>query len=160
MRRAVLVPAAAEHVLAVADNLRDADRAELAAAHGMDMADDQTRRTLLRAAAAAGPCFAAVDADTGRTLAVLGCAPVSLVGGVAAPWLLAADGADRYGRDLVQQGRALVQVWGKQWPRLENRADARNTRTLRWLARVGFTLDAPAPWGHAGMLFVRFRRCA
>lgn len=158
MPRATLVAADLRHVLAVADQLRQADRDELAAAHGMDLSDMETRRALLCAAAAAGPCLAAVDA--GVPLAVLGCAPVSLVGGVAAPWLLATPGADRYGRDLLVAGRALVEQWGRDWVRLENRADARNTRTLRWLQRIGFTLEDPQPWGALGMPFVRFHRCA
>jgi hypothetical protein len=42
------------------------------------------------------------------------------------------------------------------YPQLENHVDARNRRALRWLGWLGFTIEAPAPWGVEGRPFHRF----
>ena len=160
MPRAQFLPATDAHVRDIAARLRQPDREEMTAAHGLNAEDAVVRLSLVRAAAASSRALVAVDGQTGQAVALLGCAPVSLVGGVAAPWLLGTDECQQYRRDLLERGRAAVWAWQQEWPVLVNHCDARHTAALRWLRRLGFTLDAPQPWGALGMPFVRFHRCA
>lgn len=142
----------------VADHLRQADRAELEATHGMPMDDRIVRRKLLRAAVAAstgGECLAAHCPLTGEAVALLGVAPGGWMGGPASPWLLGTDEVRRYGRDLVVMGRGAARVWAEHWP-LENWVHADNAVAVAWLRRIGFALDDPAPRGPAGAMFRRF----
>lgn len=153
----MLVGACAEHCQELALSMRKADVDELVAANGDCMLDPERRLWVLRASIAAGPSWAAI-ADDGRCIALLGCAPVSLVGGVAAPWLLGASGVERFAREFITLGRIMVDQWAIEWPTLVNWCDARNRASMRWLSLLGFVFDAPAPRGAAGLSFVRFSR--
>ena len=142
----------------VADRLREADRLELEAAHGFSMADAVVRRKLLRAAVLAssgGECWAAHCRATGEPVAILGVAPAGWVSDDASPWLLGTDGVLKQARALVCLGRIAVADWASRW-HLINWVDARNTASVRWLERIGFAMDDPAPRGPAGVEFRRF----
>lgn len=160
MPQAVFALATDAQVMALAHGLRQADRDEMTAAHGLDVEDPVIRLALLRAAAASGDTLAALDEENGAVVALLGCVPVSMVSGVAAPWLLGTEVCQQYRRDLLVRGRAAVQAWQQEWPTLVNHCDARHSAALRWLRRLGFTLEEPRPWGALGLPFVRFHRCA
>lgn len=90
-----------------------------------------------------------------RCLAIFGCsyAPDALFG---SPWLLAGVDAQPYARPLLRDGRALVERWVLQCGRLYNLVDARNTTSIRWLARLGFTFDEPVLIGPDAMPFLPF----
>lgn len=153
-----LLPPSDEAVAHVADLLRLADRQELEAARGLSMDDAVVRRKTLRAAVLAsqgGECFAAHCARTGEPVAVLGVAPAGWVSDEAAPWLLGTERVGEFGRDLVFLGRAAVASWSEQWS-LANYVDARNLSAVRWLRRIGFTLEPAAAHGAAGLPFHRF----
>jgi hypothetical protein len=142
----------------VADNMRPADVQELEATHGMPMDDRIVRRKLMRAAVAAsagGECLAAHCPLTGRAVALLGVAPDGWMAGTASPWLIGTQNVAKFSRDLVVLGRGAVKAWSEHWP-LVNWVDARNTAAVRWLQRIGFELDQPAPRGPAGVMFRRF----
>lgn len=78
-------------------------------------------------------------------------------------WLLGTDrlasGADR--RQLVRDGRRWVEgLLAEGHGYLENWALASNTRTLRWLNGLGFTIDTAAPLGRSAQLFCHFWRAS
>lgn len=145
----------------VADHLRHADRRELHAAHGLPTDDMQIRRRLLMAAALvsqAGDCWAAHADDTGEPVALCGIAPVDLISGTASPWLLGTDRAPQARRALVLLGCQAARQWSQRWALQENYVDTRNIAALRWLQRIGYTLDPPLPHGPLGLSFRRFWR--
>lgn len=136
----------------LAPRLRAADRAELQAVHGAN-ADP---RNLLHQSLRMTPGALAAVAG-GEVVALLGCAEGgTLLNPYGVPWLLASDGADRHARVFIVEGRRLVGEWLARHGRLMNWADARNTRTLRWLARIGFTIEPARPYGRQGLPFHRF----
>lgn len=73
-----------------------------------------------------------------------------------APWMLAVEGVERLSRHLVTLGRRGVAQMLSVHPRLVNHVDARNTISIRWLERLGFTIEAAAPFGVKGLPFHRF----
>lgn len=93
---------------------------------------------------------------TGRSIALWGVGPLSLVAGKGCPWLLASDAFDGFGREVARHSRQWLGVIRALYPRLENHVDVRNVRSVRWLAWLGFTIDPPAPWGAEGRPFHRF----
>lgn len=79
---------------------------------------------------------------------LFGVAPVSMLGGLGAPWLLASCGFDRrdveFLREMLPACHRVMDAMLATYPRLLNVVDARNARTIRWLGWMGFTF-APAP---------------
>lgn len=93
----------------------------------------------------------------GEPIALFGVAPISLLQGVGAPWLLGTDAVKKQARTLVVKGRWYVALMDKEYPGgLCNFVDARNTLSVRWLRSLGFTLHPPAPYGGRGAPFHKF----
>lgn len=134
----------------VADNMRAADRAEVTA---------MTGETDMRAALADGVLLSShywVLADGEIPMAIFGVAPLSLLGEMGSPWLLGTDRLERFPGTLVRDGRRYVRRMLGVYPHLVNFVDARNERSVRWLERLGFDVQAPRPMGAAGLPFHRF----
>lgn len=130
--------------------LRPLDRQELEASHGGDLHD------AVRHALAVSPHRWAMEVD--GALALLGgVAPVSLVGGIGSPWLLGTTVLDRRGGVLTRVCLGYRDLALGLYPALVNYVDARNTTSIRWLKRLGFSVaDQPVPYGPRGTLFYRF----
>lgn len=139
-----------EDVEALSGCLRLADLEEIRAASGLGPAN-----ALRRCCAFSTHVWVARD-GTKEPIAVWGVGPLSLVAGRGCPWLLASSAFDEHGRQVVRLSRPLLAAMRKAYPRLENHVDARNVRSVRWLAWLGFTIDPPAPWGVEGRPFHRF----
>ena len=138
----------------LAQNLRAADRQELAATHGYDI---DLLQCLQTAVSASEEAFIAVTAY-GEPIAVFGVAPVSLLGGIGCPWMLGTDTMDLYGRAVVTLSRQHVARWAQRYSLLFNYVDARNLRSIAWLKRTGFAILPAAPYGLSGEPFHRFER--
>jgi len=136
--------------LALASDLRAADRQEIRAASGLT-----PEAALRRSWAFSTHVWAARDGE-GRPIALWGVGPLSLVGGRGCPWLLASDAFEQFGREIGRQSRKRLADIRRLYPELENRVDARHMKAIRWLAWLGFTIDPPAPWGIEGRPFHRF----
>lgn len=136
----------------LAPRLREADRQEVMAASGPDV-----EKTLHRALFASSHRWAA-ELD-GELVALFGFAPVSLLDGIGSPWLLASPSLSRIPGALTKITLKHIQAVQGLYPCLENYVDARNTQSIRWLKRIGFTFGAkPVPWGVEGLPFYRFER--
>lgn len=97
-----------------------------------------------------------VDHD-GELVAMFGFAPYTLLGRRAAPWCLATPGLSRIPGMLTRIARRYCAAVREVYPDLVNHVDARNTPSIRWLKRIGFTVDQEAaPFGRAGLPFHRF----
>jgi hypothetical protein len=141
-----LLPGDIQHIAA---NLRAADREELMASHGECEPLDAISKAVLMSS----HFWTLADYEP---LAVFGVTPLSLMGGSGAPWLLGTGRVFTARSALVRDGRRYVQRMLAVYPHLYNYVDARNTRSVRWLARLGFHIHAPAPYGVAGLPFHRF----
>lgn len=131
-----------EHLQAM--EIRPEDKAEFWAAAKVDPKD------ALRASLGdAWACL--VD---GEPVAVFGVTPPALLGGAAMPWLVGSVNLNP--RLLVKPARAILAGW--DYERLENWVDARNTKAIRWLRWLGFTIHPAEPYGVMGLPFHRFER--
>jgi hypothetical protein len=140
------VRAKPEHALEVANNLRDSDRAELAA---LGITDPVKR--LQWALTIPGDVRAVLNSD-GEAVAIFGCA--ELAPGVGAPWMLCARGIRSAGRFIVKHGARRVRAWRKRWPELRNATHADNTMHHRFIEKCGFAWIGTSMFnGHKFRLF-------
>ena len=128
-----LVPATDEDIRAVAANMR-AIEVEECRAFGRS-----PEEALQRGRKAARICHAA--RLNGEPVAVYGLLVISLMGGVGSPWMLGTDEIGRHGRDLMRIARATVAEWQAVTPFLHNNVHAENAVSIRWLTRLGFTVE-------------------
>lgn len=131
------------------ENMRPADRAECEAYGEPDL------RTALRASAARSLLCWTVFFD-GELAAILGAAPVSVLGGVGSPWMLGTPVLERHQRVLVRRTPEYIAQMLRVFPHLINFVHVDNTTSVRWLRRLGFTLHDPVPYGAQGALFHPF----
>lgn len=144
-----VIPATADHAADLAPRLRRADADEVWAS-GHFRPEEALRLSLgLSLMAWAG----LVD---GVPMCLFGVSPVSLMSGVGAPWMLGAEGLERYAVPFLRRNRTYVAEMAALCPRLENHVDARNALSIRWLRWLGFTIHPAAPHGPFGMPFHRF----
>ncbi|API59639.1 hypothetical protein BSL82_10175 [Tardibacter chloracetimidivorans] len=145
----VFRPVRKEDAAALAANLRPSDEAEIVAAAGAAPVITIARSLALSTYATA------VDRD-GELMALYGVAPLSLLGDVGTPWLLATPQLARHARPLTRTARQYVVDALRFYPVLQNYVDVRNTASIRFLSRLGFTLFDPEPYGAAGLPFRKF----
>ena len=130
-------------------NLRASDRAECEAYGHPDIGagiEASVRRSLL--------CWTGlVD---GELAAILGVAPVNVLTGLGSPWMLGTPVLDRHQRVLVRSTPEYIARMLKAFPHLVNFVHARNTTSVRWLRRLGFTLHEAVPFGPLGEPFHPF----
>ena len=136
-------------VAVLSTRMRASDRREVAAYGHTDV-----MRAVTRSVANSVLCWSAVV--DGELAAILGVAPLSVMGGIGSPWMLGTDVLTRNSRVLVRTtpeyiGRMLV-----AFPHLLNFVHAENTTSVRWLRRLGFTLHPAAPFGERGAPFHKF----
>lgn len=119
---------------AVAERMRAADRDEVWALHrhtpreAIELSIERSRE-----------CWVAkID---GVPMAVFGCVTYRMMPEVGSPWMLAAEGVERHPGALVKMGRAYIASWLRHYERLANVVDARNAASIRWLRRLGFTVN-------------------
>lgn len=132
------------------EDMRDADRAEIVASHGPD-----TLATLARAVRLSTHALTVRDADE-RLLCIMGVAPISLIEGIGSPWMLGTNTLGDWPRTLARDARRYIGEVARVYPVLENYVDVRNTASVTLLAWLGFSFDAPRPYGVAGLPFMRF----
>ena len=124
--------------------IRPEDKAEFWAAAMVDPKD-----SLMPGLGNAWSCL--VD---GEPVAVFGVTPPAMLGGAAIPWLVGSVHLNP--RLLLRPAREVLDGW--DFEHLENWVDARNTKAVRWLRWLGFTIHPAGPYGVMGLPFHRFER--
>lgn len=142
-------PATLVDAFDLAPRLRPADLAEIEAASGRPAADvlaDSVERSLWSEALL-------ID---DRVEALGGLTTGSVLFGPGIPWLLGSDRMTQSVRWFMSQSRRQVTRMLGTYDVLVNWVDARNTTSVRYLRKLGFTIEAPTVWGAAGLPFHRF----
>ena len=138
----------------IAENMRAADIAEVAAASGTT-----PKICLLQSYLNSKPCITMVSC-TGEPLAMGGVVPDSLNNRVGQIWLLGTDALvdDATNRMSFLRGcRSWINAMHREYDVLWNYMDARNAVHHRWIKWMGFTFIAKRPnWGVEGRLFMEF----
>jgi hypothetical protein len=130
-------------------HLRASDLAECQAYGQPDIAagiEASVRRSML--------CWTGL-AD-GELAAIIGVAPVNVLTGMGSPWMLGTPLLDRHQRVLVRRTPEYIARMLQAFPHLVNFVHARNTTSVRWLRRLGFTLHEAVPYGPLGEPFHPF----
>ena len=72
------------------------------------------------------------------------------------PGLLGTSVNDREGRAHTRLAPSYIARMLAAFPTLVNGVDQRNVKAVRWIARMGFRLQAAAPAGPNGLPFLPF----
>lgn len=136
-----------EHISAVLNDIRQADVDELWAA-AMTTPEKEMIRHI------DGATTGLVD---GVPVCVFGVTHTNDISGVAIPWLITTNRLEKHARLFLAHCRGVVMGMRSGCRLLVNYVDARNTRAIKWLRWLGFTLDAePIAFGVQGFPFYRF----
>ena len=138
-------------LIALAECMREEDKAEVYAAEGKS-----PLRALQDANKVSRDTYTAWDGDD--ILCSLGIIPLTLVGGTASPWFLSSTHLPKHPRALLFNSRHVVDAWAGQYDLLVNWVDARYTKSIRWLRKLGFTIHDPLPYGYSQLPFHMFER--
>lgn len=145
----------------VAANLRDADRQEVLAAVGLDP------RIALPAYVQEGREVYAAGVDFQRDIGELlfGVDPIPYVDSAAVVWMLSTDVIYDHPVEFVKRSGEILGGLHDRFELLTNFIDARNTRHIHWLQRMGFHIIRRIEQFGAGSLpfyeFASFRpQCA
>jgi hypothetical protein len=99
---------------------------------------------------------AAVVTVNDEPCVMMGLVMRDLLSGVGVPWMLGTEGALKYKREFLIQVPAVINEMLTVCPRLFNYVHAKNSVSIQWLKRIGFTLGDPVPHGCEGELFHKF----
>lgn len=144
-----LVPATLEHAASIAARLRQSDRDELAASGFGDVAATVANGVIT------SPRSWVLCVD-GVPEAIAGVSPVSLLGSLGSPWMVATDVMEAHQRAFLRVSRPVVKEMTRLYGVLVNYVDDRNTVSIRWLKWCGFEMGEPVAYGPFGMPFRRF----
>jgi hypothetical protein len=133
-------------------HLREADRLEVEASVGVDNVE-----STIHASVASSWQVWTARAD-GKLGCIFGVVPLSVLGGVGAPWLLGTDVMDANPRVVIRKSPKYIRPMIELFPHLMNVVDVRNKRSIQWLRWLGFRVhdDAPVPYGPYGLPFFLF----
>lgn len=132
--------------------LRLRDREEVTAALGMT----DLRKLLDEGVRDSYDAGAARGAD-GKLWCIFGAVPYgSALTDTAILWALSTDEMERHAGALTRATKRYIDHVRGRYPKLVNFVDVRNTASVRWLKRLGFTMEEPKPYGVEQRPFHRF----
>ncbi len=89
-------------------------------------------------------------------ICVWGVVRESIMLNVGTPWMVGSRDLDKEAVRFIRYCRDPVMKLFDNYDILENYVDSRNTRSIRWLKWLGFTIDDPKPYGVFNLPFHRF----
>lgn len=149
MAKAEVVPATPDHVEELSGTMRPDDVAELWAFSLSTPHDALTNGIRCSDRAMTG----LLD---GKVACMFGVAPVSMMGGKGAVWMLGSDLIESHPKHFLRRCRRELSIMARNYGVLHNYVDARNTKAIRWLKWLGFDIGEPEPIGAAGLPFRHF----
>lgn len=144
-----LVAVTDEALMHLAAHMRAADLDEV---HATGYADPLT--ALREGVEHSSHC--AIATVNGVPAAIIGLAPVNLLTGQGAPWMLGTDAVTANRRALMTYTGPYIRTMLKAYPHLVNYVHASNRVAVNWLRRIGFEIGPAQPYGPHGALFHRF----
>lgn len=124
----------------IAPILRDVDREEIAASSGY-----RPLRALRLSIMASSVCR--VGLADGVPACIYGVSQATLFSDTGSIWMLGTHILQDHAVRFLRENRGEIEAMRQGLRRLENYCDARNRATLRWLKWLGFTIEAPQPYG-------------
>ena len=143
----------------LAQCIRPQDAAEIRAMHGAQVDLAEAVRSAIRRSSHAWTAFLGDDIAMVGGVADVGSL---LTGNIGSPWLLGSRLMFARPGALTRTGRRYVAFMHTLYPELVNFIDTRNTRSIAWLQRLGFTIHTERPYvmGPDRATFYRFTKSA
>lgn len=146
-------PATLDDAHFVAHHLRPADRLEVMAVTGLPAF------AVLPEAVRRGGVEAMI-APTGEVVGLCGVDP-SAIDGFGNVWMIGTPRISAFRHEFLRAAREWLARRHREYPRLGNLVDARNTVHIRWLALLGFRFThVVSQYGAGGLPFIQFERSA
>lgn len=133
----------------IAEDMRCADRAEVWASNHLTPIE-----ALERGLSASD--FVAVITVNDMPMAMCGLVKRDILSGKGFIWMLATEESTNHKREFLVYGRKLVDEMLNECPYLCNMVHTKNTKSIRWLRWLGFTIDEPVKYGPDDELFHLF----
>lgn len=149
MAKFTIERATIEHIEHVACYVREADVEELSAAAGITPLE-----AMLIGRKWSVECWCGM-AD-GEPICIFGVSSASPLSRSGHPWMVGTEHLDRLAFGFLRRSRNVVHDMLSRYDELYNYVDARNTRAIRWLRWLGFTIMDTEPYGLCGLPFHRF----
>lgn len=144
--------ATAADAVALAPNLREADKIECEKLYGVEPID-----ALLFSVLTARESHAYLN-DKGEVMALSGVNP-SGVDGIGTPWMVSSpELVERYRRPFLREARDIIDGYQCFYPLLTNLVDPNNHIHVRWLRWMGFEFTRVLHIGPLALPFVSFER--
>ena len=147
--RVEIVKADPSHCNAIAEHVRDADRAELWAVCCIPPWE-----ALIRCWAISDHSWAGIF--DGEPVCMFGVTQASLLTDTGRPWMISTTAVDRYPLSFLRKQQSFMPHVRRGYARLENYVDVRNTRSIRWLKWLGFAMGEAQPYGALKLPFYKF----
>lgn len=144
-----IVPAMAEHIIPIAERVRQSDRDELWALGCHTPLDALILSFKVSPLAWTGM----IDK---QPVCMFGVGPGAILTSTGRPWLIGTDLMDEYSMTFLRRCRGVVREMLTHYRHLENYVDVRNVRAITWLKWLKFKFDEPAPYGFLNQPFMRF----
>lgn len=139
MKKWDIIEALPEHIPAIAEHMREADRREVWASHRHT--PQEALEFALQRSEVAWTCM--VD---GLPSFMWGAARMgSFLGCCGAPWLLGTPAILKVRHDFLRYCPYFIAVMQDSFPRLENYVHTGNRLSIRWLKHLGFTVNEELP---------------
>lgn len=142
-------PATIEQALSMMGRIRQADLLEHDAAVGGSIEDSLRTGLNISTQTWAGE----VD---GKVICICGVAPVQTMPESGAVWLISSEEMEQAPIQFLRLSKQVLRKMLGLYPHLFNFADVRNTRALRWLQWLGFSIHEPIPFGAQQLPFHLF----
>lgn len=146
-----IVPATQEDLDRLKGRFREADKEEVYAMSGRDI--DSAAQHGFKTSEL---CWIGLwDNDP---IAIFGCRRHSILSDEGTPWLLGTDRIREPGikEAFIAANSPYIKIMLESFDYLENFVDARNIIAVKWLQRLGFTIEPAMPMGFLKMPFHRF----
>lgn len=105
-----------------------------------------------------GRAEAAID-PAGNVIAILGCSKFKGKEGTGIPFMVCSDEVNKYPKHVIRDAKERTRKWNAKYPMLINMVYAGNTKTIKWLEHIGYTIGKrDDSFGYAKASFYAFYR--
>jgi len=100
--------------------------------------------------------FSAVVVVDDEPCVMLGLVVSDILSGMGVTWLLGTDTALKHKRQFVKLVPQVMNEMLNRCSKLYNWVHSENYESIRWLKRIGFTIEEPEKYGFNGAMFHKF----
>jgi len=100
--------------------------------------------------------YHAVAVCDGEPLVMFGLVKCDILSGSGSIWMLGSNRSLKYRKEFMVRTPLVIDEMLRICSHLSNRVHGKNVDSIKWLRRLGFTIDDPEPYGPDSELFHKF----